>query len=163
MDSKKDNITPARVIGLWEEDLRNLTRLQHAWNHIRNFCIVLEVCDVIRFFLPCQGTIGSAGPQGSKGDRGATVSVQKLSCQWAISESPLASTSKRGFIDRFFTWRHYIHFWCTKQWNGGQNFLLFRAICMVTDHESENNPYHKCKSPLASFSEWGWVQSCYHA
>ena len=115
------------------------------------------------FFLPCQGTIGSAGPQGSKGDRGATVSVQKLPCQWAISESPLASTSKRGFIDRFFTWRHYIHFWCTKQWNGGHNFLLFRAICMVTDHESENNPYHKCKSPLASFSEWGWVQSCYHA
>lgn len=50
MDSKKDNITPARVIGLWEEDLRNLTRLQHAWNHIRNFCIVLEVCEVIRFF-----------------------------------------------------------------------------------------------------------------
>lgn len=50
MDSKKDNITPARVIGLWEEDLGNLTRLQHAWNHIRNFCTVLEVCEVIRFF-----------------------------------------------------------------------------------------------------------------
>lgn len=49
MDSKNDNITLARVIGLWEEDLRNLRRMQHAWNHIRNFCIVLEVCEVIRF------------------------------------------------------------------------------------------------------------------